>query len=204
MPKQVRLRRGSTAQHSTFTGADGEVTFDTTKKVLVLHDGVTPGGKPLEGFLILNPGNPVLSQVINSIVSITGGDSESAGLSVVNGAEFSSISVTGTASLRNLGFQQENVAYGSNVTLNLATHTSKRLTLAGNVTFAASGMGFGRLLELRVLCDGSTRNLVWPAGWRWVGGTAPATIAAGKVGLLELRCYGTLEADVVARYHVEP
>ena len=39
MPKQVRLRRGTTAQHVTFTGADGEVTVDTTKKVLVVHDG---------------------------------------------------------------------------------------------------------------------------------------------------------------------
>ena len=29
MPKQVRLRRGTTAQHATFTGAEAEVTFDT-------------------------------------------------------------------------------------------------------------------------------------------------------------------------------
>jgi hypothetical protein len=50
MPKQVRLRRGTTAQHAAFVGAEGEVTFDTTKKVLVVHDGVTPGGKPLEDF----------------------------------------------------------------------------------------------------------------------------------------------------------
>ena len=54
MPKQVRLRRGTTAQHATFTGADGEVTFDSTKKVLVVHDGVTAGGKPLEGFVFLS------------------------------------------------------------------------------------------------------------------------------------------------------
>lgn len=43
MPKQVRLRRGTTAQHSTFTGADGELTVDTTKKTLVLQDEVTAG-----------------------------------------------------------------------------------------------------------------------------------------------------------------
>ena len=48
MPKQVRLRRGTTAQHASFTGADGEVTVDTTKRALVLHDGVTPGGKAIE------------------------------------------------------------------------------------------------------------------------------------------------------------
>jgi hypothetical protein len=46
MPKQVQHRRGSTAQHSTFTGAIGEITVDTDKKVAVIHDGSTPGGFP--------------------------------------------------------------------------------------------------------------------------------------------------------------
>lgn len=47
MATQLQLRKGTTAEHSTFVGADGEVTVDTTKKALVLHDGVTAGGKPL-------------------------------------------------------------------------------------------------------------------------------------------------------------
>jgi hypothetical protein len=47
MAKQLKLRRGTTTQHSTFTGASGEVTVDTTKKTLVVHDGVTAGGVPL-------------------------------------------------------------------------------------------------------------------------------------------------------------
>jgi phage-related tail fiber protein len=46
MPKQVQLRRGTTAQHATFTGAVGEVTIDTSKKVPVVHDGTTAGGTP--------------------------------------------------------------------------------------------------------------------------------------------------------------
>lgn len=47
MAKELRLRRGTTAQHSTFTGANGEVTVDTTKKTVVVHDGATAGGVPL-------------------------------------------------------------------------------------------------------------------------------------------------------------
>jgi hypothetical protein len=47
MAKQLKLRRGTTAEHSTFIGASGEVTVDTTKTTLVVHDGVTPGGSPL-------------------------------------------------------------------------------------------------------------------------------------------------------------
>lgn len=47
MTTALQLRRGTTSQHSTFTGANGEVTIDTTKKTAVVHDGVTPGGTPL-------------------------------------------------------------------------------------------------------------------------------------------------------------
>jgi hypothetical protein len=43
----LQLRRGTTVQHSTFTGAEGEVTVDTTKDTVVVHDGTTAGGKPL-------------------------------------------------------------------------------------------------------------------------------------------------------------
>ncbi len=44
MAKLLKLRRGTTSQHSSFTGAEGEVTVDTDKDVLVVHDGSTAGG----------------------------------------------------------------------------------------------------------------------------------------------------------------
>jgi hypothetical protein len=44
MATQVQLRRGNTAQHSTFTGAVAEVTFDTDKNTIIVHDGSTQGG----------------------------------------------------------------------------------------------------------------------------------------------------------------
>jgi len=47
MATQIQLRRGTTSQHSTFTGAAGEVTVDTDKDVAVVHDGSTAGGFPL-------------------------------------------------------------------------------------------------------------------------------------------------------------
>ena len=43
----LQLRRGTTAQHSTFTGLVGEVTIDTDKDTIVVHDGSTAGGYPL-------------------------------------------------------------------------------------------------------------------------------------------------------------
>ena len=47
---QVQLRKGTTAQHGSFTGAQGELTVDTDKNALVLHDGATAGGKTLDAF----------------------------------------------------------------------------------------------------------------------------------------------------------
>ena len=47
MAKLLKLRRGTTSQHNTFTGAEGEVTIDTTKDTAVVHDGSTAGGRPL-------------------------------------------------------------------------------------------------------------------------------------------------------------
>jgi len=43
----VQIRGGTTANHTTFTGATRELTVDTTKKTVVVHDGVTVGGNPL-------------------------------------------------------------------------------------------------------------------------------------------------------------
>ena len=44
MAKQVQWRRGTATQNNAFTGADGEVTVDSTNKSLRVHDGVTAGG----------------------------------------------------------------------------------------------------------------------------------------------------------------
>ena len=47
MAKLLKLRRGTTSQHSSFTGAEGEVTVDTDKETLVVHNGSTAGGFPV-------------------------------------------------------------------------------------------------------------------------------------------------------------
>jgi hypothetical protein len=44
MSKLLQLRGGTTSEHSSFTGALREVTVDTTKDTLVVHDGSTAAG----------------------------------------------------------------------------------------------------------------------------------------------------------------
>ena len=43
--KTILLRGGTTSEHATFAGAEREITVDTTKKTLVIHDGNT--GHPM-------------------------------------------------------------------------------------------------------------------------------------------------------------
>ena len=47
MAKLLKLRRGTTTQHASFTGAEGELTVDITKDTAVVHDGSQAGGRPL-------------------------------------------------------------------------------------------------------------------------------------------------------------
>ena len=56
MPTTLKLRRGTSTQHSTFTGADGEVTVNTTNKSVHVHDGSTAGGLELARADLANTG----------------------------------------------------------------------------------------------------------------------------------------------------
>jgi hypothetical protein len=47
MATQIKFRGGTTAEHLAFIGSEREMTIDTTKETVVVHDGVTAGGFPL-------------------------------------------------------------------------------------------------------------------------------------------------------------
>lgn len=66
MAIEVKFRRGSAGQHNSFTGANGEITVDTTNKTLRVHDGTTVGGTRLAKLSDLSSIN--LSNVASSII----------------------------------------------------------------------------------------------------------------------------------------
>ena len=47
MAKLVKRRRGTTTEHTVFTGSEGEITIDSDKETVVVHNGVLAGGYPL-------------------------------------------------------------------------------------------------------------------------------------------------------------
>lgn len=49
---QIQYRRGSEAQNDAFTGALGEITVDTTRDEIRVHDGSTAGGFPSLGYTV--------------------------------------------------------------------------------------------------------------------------------------------------------
>lgn len=69
MAIQVQLRRGTTAQHASFTGAAGEVTYDSDKKTLRAHDGSTAGGSILTVAADLTTAN--VSEVTNLYYTVS-------------------------------------------------------------------------------------------------------------------------------------
>ena len=49
MSTTLLLKRGNTSQTSSFTGLSGEVTIDTDKNTVIVHDGSTAGGHEISG-----------------------------------------------------------------------------------------------------------------------------------------------------------
>lgn len=66
MATQVQIRRGTTAGHSSFTGAVAELTFDTDLKTIRAHDGSTAGG------IVLARASDINTAVSNLIDSAPG------------------------------------------------------------------------------------------------------------------------------------
>lgn len=141
MARQLQLRKGTTAQHSTFTGALAEVTVDITKKTVVVHDGVTVGGFPLARSSELdshttntsNPHNVTKTQVGLSNVDNTA-DADKNVLSAAKLATARTISLTGDVS-GSVSFDgSSNVSIATTITDNIHNQSD----LSGTVTFSGS------------------------------------------------------------------
>ncbi len=72
----IQFRRGTTTQHSSFTGLLGEVTVDTDKSTVVVHDGSTAGGfaLALEGAAVSTTTGAFTSNVtVDGSLTVSGG-----------------------------------------------------------------------------------------------------------------------------------
>jgi hypothetical protein len=91
---QVKLRRGTTTEHSSFAGAEGEVTVDTTLDTLMVHTGGGAGsGVRLAKHSELSAGGGGTVTSVGSGTGLTGGPITTSG----------TLSLASIANLRALG-----------------------------------------------------------------------------------------------------
>lgn len=151
MATVLQLRRGTTVQHSSFTGAVGELTVDTTKDTVVVHDGSTVGGFPLakaseiadaitltdlsvtdsggDGSLSYDNTTGVFTYTGPSATEVRAHFSASTGITITNGAIATSITQYTDALARGAISAGTGISYNSTTgavsvdTASIATHT---------------------------------------------------------------------------------
>lgn len=175
MSKQVKLRRGTSAEHATFTGVVGEVTVDTTATTVRVHNGSTAGGRELLRADLNNL--PAAVPVAKGGTGVT--TSTGTGSVVLSASPtFTGTVTTGTADL--LGSVRGNVTAvaASEVDCSAGNYFTKTASgaLTWTVTNVPSTRAYSFLLELT---NGGTGAQTWFSGVKWPGGTAPALTVSG-------------------------
>lgn len=206
MTTALKLRRGTTTQHSTFTGAAGEVTVDTTKKTAVVHDGATAGG-----FALARADQVAIAPSGTSILKANSG---SGFANAVAGTDYLA-PPSGTALLKaNSGGALANASAGTDyvapatattftaaqrgaisaltdgatITPDLATSNNFSVTLGGNRTLAnPTNIVAGQSGSIFVSQDGTgSRTLAYGTYWKFPAGTAPTlTTTASAVDRID-------------------
>jgi hypothetical protein len=170
MATEVKRRRGTTVEHSTFTGAVAELTVDLTKDTVVVHDGATQGGFPLlrEDFSNVPTTAPFTNisldtAIFDTTYSETG--SETQGTIYWNSDEE-------TLSLVTNG---ETIELGQKVEIHVKNQTGAQID-KGEVVYASGTVGAsGRILVTKMIADGTVAA-------KRVLGVAAENIANGADG----------------------
>jgi hypothetical protein len=170
MATEVKRRRGTTVEHSTFTGAVAELTVDLTKDTVVVHDGATQGGFPLlrEDFSNVPTTAPFTNISLDTAIfdtTYTETGSETQGTLYWNSDEE-------TLSLVTNG---ESIELGQKVEIHVKNQTGAQIN-KGEVVYASGTVGAsGRILVTKMIADGTVAA-------KRVLGVAAENIANGADG----------------------
>jgi hypothetical protein len=132
MTKQVQRRRGTTSQHTSFTGAEGEISVNTSNKTVHVHDGSTAGG--FEAALA-SLDNVSVADVSSALAGVTNID--------INGG-----TIDGTV-----------IGNNSAAAITGTTVTGTSFVSSGNMSFGDNDKAvFGAGSDLQIYHDGSDNN----------------------------------------------
>ena len=127
MTTAIKRRRGTTTEHATFTGLIGELTIDTTKNTVIVHDGSTAGG-----FSLAKENNTTLT----GTTTLSGGTAN--GVTYLNGSK---VLTSGSA----LTFDGTNLGVGGAAAVPLdvyANASALNLRLRGRASDSIGQMEF--------------------------------------------------------------
>lgn len=140
MSTQVQWRRGNASEHNAFTGANAEITVDTTNWTLRVHDGTTQGGYQI-----------VSNSATQTLLNKTLNSATIAGNTTISGNLIPSANVTyslGTPNFRfkDLWLSGSTLYIGSsNISINnnqitLYNESGSSFAVAGSGSFDLSGI----------------------------------------------------------------
>lgn len=187
MSTAVQLRRGTTVQHSTFTGAEGEITVDTTKETAVVHDGATAGGFPL----LKEAAIGVSVQAYDADLTTLGAGGASArtflGLAIGTDVQGYDVDTAKTDVVQSFTVAQRGTATAltstsASIATNLAlannfTHTLTETTTLANPTNITAGQS-GIIVFTQHAS--SPKTMAFGSYWKFPGGTAPSLTATNS------------------------
>lgn len=176
MATRVQLRRGTTTEHSTFTGAAGEVTVDTTKNTVVVHNNSTAGGFPL-----------LKESAIG--VSVQAYDADTAKTDVAQ--SFTAAQRGAITALTD----------GATITPDFSLSNNWSLSIGGNRTLAnPTNLTEGQSGCIYITQTTGSHTLAYGSNWDFAGGTAPTlSTAASAVDVLvyAVRTTGSIAAQLI-------
>jgi hypothetical protein len=136
MTKQVQIRRGTDSQHTSFTGAEGEISVNTTNDSVHVHDGTTAGGKEMaraDGSNVAFTSGTIDGTVIGGATPAAGtfttGDFNTS-LNVDGTITSDGLTVDGNATIQNTGNSYRTISLDANRTA--AVNTLGRLDYKWN------------------------------------------------------------------------
>jgi hypothetical protein len=164
----LKHRRGNTSAHSTFTGAVAELTVDTDKNTVVVHDGSTAGGFPLaQETAVQTAGSYANSAYIHANAAYDYANTIAGGSAIDNTAR----DLANTAQLHaEAAFDKANSvesfvtfsANGTNVVADSQTDTIT-LTPANGVTITGDAGSDSITIGLTELAQGNTGSQIFVA-----------------------------------------
>ncbi len=149
MAIQLQLRRGTATQHETFTGASGEITLNSTRNTVHLHDGSTAGGHELA---LADLSNVIVNSDLEDLNHISATDVDFGTITTTGNVDFGgTLSVTGTSTLTGA------VTIEGNLTVNGQYNTiDSTVTTLVDPTIQLGGGAGGAALESN---DGFDRGI---------------------------------------------